>query len=50
MHNQAVLNPSHLKELRVLPRIWSLQPGNLSLTGEMMTDLLAEFGTLGIGW
>ena len=50
IHNQAVLNPSHLKELRVLPRIWSLQPGNLSLTGEMMTDLLAEFGTLGIGW
>lgn len=50
IHNQAILDHGHLKGLRVLPRIWSLQSGNLSLTGEMMIDLLAEFDTLGIRW
>ena len=50
IHSQAVLDPSHLGGLRVLPRTWSLQRGNLSLTSKMMTDLLAEFRTLAIRW
>ena len=50
IHDQAVLHPTRLGELTVLPRIWNLQPGELSITWEMMTDLLAEFHTLTVRW
>lgn len=50
IHDQAVLFPTRLKELTVLLRIWDLQPGELSITWEMMTDLLAEFRTLTVRW
>ena len=50
IHDHGILNAGHLRQMTTLPRIWGLQPGELLLTWEMMTDLLAEFGTLMVRW
>ena len=50
IHNRSVLANRHLNGLKVLPKIWNLQPGSLRLTNNMMLALLAEFQTLTVEW